>query len=304
MKRLFSLLFGLFSAAVASTIIIIIGIFTNFDFQSFGIFFIIPIGSIITGLVGAAGYPLGLKFLNQKVKFFDYIVVALLGLVTAFILYFAFYQLIAINDQDEVIYSFSEGIHISDLTDESGKKYNFVSYMVESINERQISFSYNGKSLGKTISNPVVGWIDFIIELLGYIFGAIAILPTIISTKYCDNCKIYYKKKKWLEISLDKGAEIIEDLDKCIEKKGNIYDLIKTLQPSSGKVNIIFEGENCLKCHDGIFRTKFSILKKDNEREELDDLTQEIKLKDNMVIEGKFEGKKIIIDLKEITNKA
>ena len=70
-------------------------------------------------------------------------------------------------------------------------------------------------------------------------------------------------------------------------------------ESESGEYNIKFEGDNCPKCKDGVFRVKFNVVNKGGGKKELVGFRHEMKTKHNRVIKGEFLGKKIVRELSQ-----
>ena len=299
MKRILALLAGLISTLAASAIVVLVGVFTDFEFQSLGLFFIVPAGSIFIAVAAVSGYAFVIKMMNQKKSSIDYVVAAALGFLAAFFIYFLFYK-VSYIENEKIIYSLSSAgkIPIETLQLEDGSPLTFLHYMRVSISSRTITFFYHSGSQGLKIPpNPIVGWIDFIIELCGYLVGSLSGLPLIVNTKFCENCRIYYKKKKWLEADIE-NLETVKQLDEALKNRSNLQEVLTQITKSSGPINMVFEGESCEKCGDGIFRINFNKKKSNGERTDLDDFKQELKMKNNIPDQTDFSLEKVLKEVR------
>ena len=257
MKRIIALLAGLITTGVVTALAVWIAITTDFSLQSFLIIFIVPIGSILLGAIGGVGYALTLKLLNQKAQKFDYIINILFGLAVGFFIYFALFSITYITSQGDVFYSIRplpSATPIAYLPLDDGTVFDFPRYMFEDITHRQISFSSRG---GKTIDipeNATVGWIHFILETLGYIFGGLCIMLVFINTKYCDRCKKYFAHgDREIKISFDK-TEDIEKISSVLHNRSSLQDLFKILINSEGKRMLGLSIDSCKQCGDGVLK--------------------------------------------------
>ena len=282
MKRLLALLAGFITTVIIAAITVLIETKTDFAFESFFFFFIIPVGSIIIGVIAASAYAITIKKLNQKKTKIDYIIALGLGIVSAFLIYFAIYHMTYITDEGSVMYSFTPITNTYPLAGaefEDGSVLTFPRYMFEDINHRQISFSYHGKSVGTTPPNAIVGWIHFIIELLGYIIGGMVAIDIFVSTKFCENCAIYYRKnKEEVEVELNQN-ESINKINEALLHHQNIKEVLADIPKSKGKLTMKLWIESCEKCGDGVLHITFHMLKKDGEQKELSNTSQKIDLK-------------------------
>src|SRR5579864_2759457 len=78
---------------------------TNFHFQTFGILFIFPVGSICVGFFVGAVYSIVLKLMNVKIIKVDYLLLFFLSLMTVTSLYYTIYANTYVGENGEIFYS-------------------------------------------------------------------------------------------------------------------------------------------------------------------------------------------------------
>ncbi|NQU77458.1 hypothetical protein HQ544_02055, partial [Candidatus Falkowbacteria bacterium] len=64
---------GLISSIVTAVIFVLLNRLTGWEIHSLSILFVLPLGGLLLGLGGAAGFFLGRKFTNNKIVKADYI---------------------------------------------------------------------------------------------------------------------------------------------------------------------------------------------------------------------------------------
>jgi hypothetical protein len=304
-KRSIALLASVIVACILPIIIIYLAKSTDFEFQTFGVMFIIPIGSILIGFAVGATYSLALKVQNLKIKKYDYIVLAFLALFTASNLYYSLYSHTYITDKDKIVYSYSadDGQSISQYNlKDSDEPINFQNYMLLNIENRKISFFYKNLPATPLFTTPedrTVGWINFIIEFLGYFVGALFSIRAIITVPFCEKCNVYYKSHVHLTRSTDDADDVIVDLEKEIKSGKNLTVFFKSKKSTRGKINMEFESVSCPGCSNGLFIAKVTVKNKDGKYKTINNLTQYLVTKNDQVIEGNYQGIELLNELKK-----
>lgn len=197
-----SILFGLVSAFITAVICVVIHSFTRFDFSSFSIFFIIPIGSMTIGTIGCLGHYIYILKANIKTSKATRWVGIVIALICFVAVQYGFYRTAYLDENMNLNYKM-QGDHISEYPmDDSNEPMNFITYTKLMINLRTYSFSNKGRQLFEVEGNKIVNWIFFGIDVLGALVGAfIAEAFVIGSKKYCDNCSKYMTKQQLLKFS-------------------------------------------------------------------------------------------------------
>lgn len=177
--------------------------FFGIEATSFSIFFVIPVGAMIAGIIMGWGYGAGLLGANIKSSTLTKRLRLLLAIVFFVAIQFGYYQLTYVNDNYEYNFQF-EGDHISEFYfEDTGEQVNFVNFTIDKINTETISFSYRGRTeLGAVEGNSTVNWIFFAIDFLGFWLGiVIAYGMKLDNVIFCDDCKKYMKNKTILRIT-------------------------------------------------------------------------------------------------------
>ena len=203
-------------AGILTTAAVIIGIvvvvaFTGFLVQSFSVFFLIPIGAGFAGVGCGAGVFLALLWLNKRPERLHYWLATLLGLGGFIGTYLALYLTTYVTKDLSVNHSFN-GVPISAVL-------SFLEYLRMDVGSRETTFFVSvgrahipvfmphGFQLG-----PVVNWIGFALESVGYVVGGLLAGSIILGNKkYCETCMLYMKSKD------DLFRALIADTEQKIE---------------------------------------------------------------------------------------
>jgi hypothetical protein len=256
---------SIFAGIVTSALVVIIAVAVcatlHWQVQSFFFFFFVPVGSCAIGILSALGFTFSAKYLDMKIKKTDYPVIILLALLTAFMIYFTQYGITAVDSQGKLIYSFSEGTHISDFVlKDTNQRINFSNFMKFDISHRQfsiISYNHYTKFNRVIIDSTMMGWLSFFLEILGYIGGAV-VGAQMVLTKYCDICQKYYKDKKTFNFNVNQAEQVIDKIDESIKNKNDIYKALESLDGIPGPLKLHFKGEKCPTCGKGVLTAKMT----------------------------------------------
>ncbi|MBP7176681.1 MAG: hypothetical protein KBA53_10795 [Thermoclostridium sp.] len=256
---------GLIGAFVAAVLVVAIHSFTSFDLSSFSLFFVVPVGAIVTGGLGTLGYYLGVLKTNIKITKAIKWTGIVIALVCFILVQYGFYYTAYLDENMDLNFKM-QGEHISLYAiGESDEPINFFTFTQEMVNSRVISFSRRGRQLFEVEGNKVVNWIFYLVDFLGVLLGAFfARFLVIGNKKYCDNCKRYMKQKDLLKFS-------VQDTERVIRFK-NITQMqpqeISALVHSDG---IPVEGEHydihldwCKECNAGFIQLKYMELDSKN----------------------------------------
>lgn len=188
---------GLIGLVIDVVLVVAIHSFTSFDLSSFSLFYIVPVGAIITGALASLGYYFGILKSNLKasktVRSIGFII-TLVGFVA---IQYGFYHTAYMDENNDLNFKM-KGEHISNVIGDPEEPINFISFTKEMVNSRVISFSNRGRALFDIEGVKVVNWIFYLLDFVGMLAGSfIARMVVIGDKKYCDNCKRYMKDKKF-----------------------------------------------------------------------------------------------------------
>lgn len=212
------LIFSLISLLFSIGIPLLILFYTNFNAIHFSLFFIVPVGAIIVGFIGGFGFFFGLRkkdiYISKKYVFLG----ILLSLITVFGIKYGEYKLTCYTGND-IVFSTS-GDHISNYIAPDGKPFNFISYTKLVVENTPISFSYKTRSLG-SVTNPIICWIFFAIDVLGVIIGGALMASVTHDVPYCHTCSKYMDVKDSFGVLVSKDDEFMKDLKTNLDKSSS-----------------------------------------------------------------------------------
>jgi len=301
MKRVFCLIGWAITFIITAGLVVFIYSRAGWQLTSFGLFFIVPVGSIIVGAGISTGYGFIAGKLNKKLTGIDWILVLFLTLLAVYLMYFTFYSMTSVDNNGKIIYSFTEGNHISGYTIEGSEQpMNFINFMKNDIGSRQITFytRYTGSKALTLPRSTTVGWIDFIIELIGYLLGA-TVITFVFTGDYCDKCGVYHQCGDSTEIDVKEADRLVARIEESRKRGIKIDEVFKGITSKPGTVNIRFEKIGCPKCGDGIFITKFNAKDNKGDRKELNDLEIKLKMRGGVITGGEYRAVEIIKSIKE-----
>jgi len=300
MKRLLCLIGWTISFLLTAGLVVFIYSRAGWQLTSFGIFFIVPLGSMIVGGGMAAGYGFIARKLNKKFTGLDWILILSLTLLAVYLMYFAFYSMTSVDNSGKIIYSFTEGNHISEYAFEgSDRPINFLNFMKNDIGSRQMTFytRYTGSKALTLPRSTVAGWIDFIIELLGYLIGAAAGAGVFISD-FCDKCGLYQRYEEYAEIDVKEADRLVARIEEARKKGLKIDEVFKGITSKPGNINIKFDKFSCPKCGDGMFITRFNAKDNKGDIKDLNDLEIKLKMREGVIGGGEYRAVEIVEELK------
>lgn len=257
------ILFGLIGLAVTATILAVINMFLNFDFLGFSLWFIIPVGGLISGWFMSFIYTRALKITNKKVQKHDYIINIIMAILlfvgTYYIVYsLTFVDLNALDDKHMINYE-GKGIHISQILGE-GKTLSFIDYMEKELENSSRSVRLKTVETFK-VQNSTVNYIYFVLSFVGVLVGSAIAVGVTQDSKYCDRCKRYMKEGiEFLKIPVDESIEAkINEVDQILkaqymDDQEKILDMMDKYPIKAKCEANFFKGEldYCTTCKEGI----------------------------------------------------
>ena len=188
--------FGLVGAFIAAALVVAIHSFTSFDLSSFSLFFVVPVGAMVSGGLGTLGYYIGVLKTNVKITKAIKWTGIVMALICFILVQYGFYYTAYLDESMDLNFKM-QGEHISLYAiGDSDEPINFFTFTQEMVNSRVISFSRRGRALFELEGDKVVNWIFSLIDFLGFLVGAFfARLMVIGSKQYCKHSQLYMKQK-------------------------------------------------------------------------------------------------------------
>lgn len=176
--KLIQYISGLIGAIVTAVIVVFINQLTGWEIHSLNILFIIPIGGIILGIVGASGFFFGKKFANAKTSKLDYVIAIFLGLLTFFSVNYISYTNTYISrdsgSEASILYQFSQPTDYVSLS----TYMSFGEYMNEKTSSSANQLAGVEFETGETATT-----ILFYVQILGVLFGSLMLALAIVNSK-------------------------------------------------------------------------------------------------------------------------
>ena len=235
----------------------------NFDFSFFSLSIIrvIPIGALMIG--GFIGWmvAMGVKISNKEPKKKIYpIFAAILALVTFFGLWFLEYKTTYVSDDYEINRDF-KGTPISEFvyTNDKGEdvEMTFVNYTKYALdNYTTIIESRSSQKDVEVDTRGTENYINYVVSLLGMVIvGGFFTIVTLYDEIYCDNCNVYYKKKRLFKFSgVDYDREVNEFIEK-IDSRVGLYEYLSRKRSIKGSLKAryfyVVEMRYCKECYVG-----------------------------------------------------
>ncbi|AZO95066.1 hypothetical protein [Halocella sp. SP3-1] len=286
------ILFSLLSCLVGVSILVGIKILIGFELTSLSLFFIIPVGSIISGAIMTSGYSLGIKRLNIKPAKKQIKVLIIIAILMFFLVQFGYYQVTYIDDDYSYNYRF-KGSHVSEFYfKDTNQEVNFFNFLTDKVNSQSISFSHKRHTIGNVEGNKFVNWLFFALDFFGFLFGGYVVYSAFIeSAIYCKKCSKYMKEKELLKIVDNIQEQINNIIEYCDEKTENSSRIMEIIDSNP------FERENtseifangilhyCQECHEGYLCFEFYIINEKGKYNHNEESDVKVRLSSNTVSE-------------------
>ncbi|MCU0328697.1 MAG: hypothetical protein MUE53_06870 [Chitinophagales bacterium] len=250
---------GLLSASITAFIVYSFNQWSEFQFHTLSILFVFPVGALIIGFFGASGLFLGKKWTNSKMYQQDYFIAVLLGFIAYFGIYYLSYSFTYFsNDLDEVrfITQFERPQNYISISE----TIPFWDYLVLINNSSSSQLMLKGVKLGDPIEfGGIFSKIIFLIQFIGVVIGALAIMLFLSSQKYCETCEKYYLEKVLKRFKPINLEDIVNRMNQNLGDGISLNQEINQLSPinKEDKTYGQLDLEYCPKCHKANFVFKF-----------------------------------------------
>ncbi len=250
----YSVMLGLCGLVTSvATAVILWWVSTNFGFAFYTwmLWFVVPVGALLSGFAGASGYLFGAWLLGQRPTKMLLLNIVLASIATFFTIHFLDYATLEID-----------GKAVSDYVP-------FLQYLDIQTTSSSMTFRFHGASVGDTGELGNLGYGIAFLQVLGFACGGFAVFGYLSGLPYCNRCSRYLRiKGKQVrytgdgEALLENEAKVIElvrggELATALAKKSSFgeaqYEKGKHLRSTS-------EVRHCKKC--GQHWMKFDVSKR------------------------------------------
>jgi hypothetical protein len=189
-KQMLVAAFGITTALLTGVALGYLEVESGFAFYSWMFWFVIPVGSILSGFCAASGYYAGAMLFHQKPA--GGVLLNMLGasIGAFFIIHYIPYFMLEID-----------GIRIKEVI-------SFWKYLDFDIRNTSLSFLRGSASTGEL--GGFLGYAYAILQLIGFSVGGFAVFGWLYQNPYCDNCSRYLKKTGKQQRYTSEGETLIE----------------------------------------------------------------------------------------------
>ena len=234
-KSLVVTLFGIATAVATAFLNVTIINAAEFDVFSLFLFFIVPVGAIIVGMLATSGFYIGASILHKRADLMMFLLMMIVAAITMFLMYYIQYAMIEF-----------EGIKLSSVM-------TFKEYMELNLTEMSYSIGRRGRSGVDTGAVGSFGYIIAGVQFLGILAGAFFVYAMLGGKAGCEICGNYFKSKTKRTINLQGEEEIRQFYDdlggKAVESPEFAEVISKANQASESVESPLFMLENeLLEC--------------------------------------------------------
>jgi hypothetical protein len=175
---------------------------------SFTLWFVIPVGALLSGFAAASGYYFGARIFHHRptrLLIFNVISVAV---TTYFLLNYLEYRFLDIKGQA-----------VSELIP-------FGQYMDIMLSHQSLEFRIRGAKLGETGDLGSFGYVMAVLQIVGFAVGGLCVYTYLRAAPFCDRCNRYLKKTL-------STVRYTSDASQLQVLYGNVVDHLKQGSPSS-----------------------------------------------------------------------
>ena len=253
-EELGAVLFGLFTAVIATALVVVVITTTRILPTAFFFAFILPAGAIIVGLGAGAGIPIGLRLLHARPTLISKVAGAALGLLCFALVYYVLYQRTYVDEEYEINYR-GDGAHISEFIDlETGEAITFGSFMQLEVEGRRSSFIGSGRRSAlyeESGLGAALNWIRFALEGVGLAVGGLVVASFLGEEAYCDRCRRYMKSRELASIPTAAFPALWERLGPSIGSAADLSTVATGVpKPAEGEPYVRLDLAWCEQCKD------------------------------------------------------
>ncbi|MEK4059067.1 MULTISPECIES: hypothetical protein [Paenibacillus] len=274
---------GVITAAVSVIVQLLILSLLGFNFFSFSVLFIIPVGGIILGGIATFGYFSKTVRQGLKPNKNNYLISVIFILLSFSGFMYGEYQMAYVSSSNEINYKF-EGEHISNFVfGESDEPITLLNYYDYKFNNSSLSIFSRGH-VGNAIDIEPNKWVNiskFLIQCLGLLIGGLSAGLLVTSGKtHCSSCnKAYLQEHKLLDVNDEMIEPVLSEINLYIQNN-NGEGLTKYITEqkalceggaSDTNVKYGFKFGHCPNCQQGYLIKSCYTLDKHGNFEEQED---------------------------------
>lgn len=191
---------GAATSFVTAAILVAIERSTGFSFYTYMFWFVIPVGAVLSGFVGASGYYLGARLFNHRPTKILLLNMVVISVATFFLIhYFSYYFLII------------EGKAVRDFI-------SFADFLRIELSHTSIQFGIRADDI-EPVELGAWGYLYAALQVIGFAAGGLAVFGCLNSLPYCERCAKYlYPKESQTRYSLfaDRMRETAKTILECV----------------------------------------------------------------------------------------
>jgi len=165
--------FGFVASVATALLLFVIEKKFEIAIYSFAMWFVIPVGAILSGFLAAGGWYLGSIVLNDRPTWFLLANMVLASVTTFFFIHWLSYAFMEVD-----------GKLISEYV-------SFSQYMDIVLTHQQMTFTVHGAKVGTTGELGSFGYVVALLQIVGFAFGAVAVFGYLMSLPYCQTYSKY-----------------------------------------------------------------------------------------------------------------
>lgn len=167
---------GVVTSVLTAAIVFAIHQLTGVNVFTYTLSFIIPIGAILTGMLSVSGYYFAARHFNTKPGVGFFVQMILVGVATQVLIYWSEYT-----------------AYMRDLSAiEASEGVRFFEYLTTSLTEARYQV---GRRLDDTVVVGQYGYALAIMQLIGFVLGAVAVYIVLRRQPMCQSCNVYMKPR-------------------------------------------------------------------------------------------------------------
>ena len=172
-KQLLVAAMGITSSLLTGIILAFLDVFSGFAIYSWSIWFVIPVGAILSGFAGASGYYAGAMMFHQKPAGGVLFNMVAASISTFILVYYIPYYMLEV-----------ESIRVKD-------SISFWQYLDFTFTHSSLRLLRGSSSTGELGS---LGYVNAALELIGFSLGGVSVFVYLSMNPYCEKCSRYLKK--------------------------------------------------------------------------------------------------------------
>ena len=226
---------GLITSVLVAIANVALARMTGFNFFTFALWFIVPVGAIGVGFAAASGYYFGSLYFHKRATLMLFVQMVAIAALTQLLIYYLGYATMVLDD----------GRRVADIAPFS----KYLDVLLTSSHYRI------GRAQSDTGAVGDLGyWIAFA-QFLGFVFGGIAVFGFLKTKMFCQSCDRYLRP-------LAQRTKTFSDAETAAAYYDHVFSLpvdgpefaelmrteAQVKKPSPGALNIVTTLMSCPKC--------------------------------------------------------